>query len=269
MSDTFDSKTALTTIKRFITGSLLKSGLEGYVIGLSGGIDSALSASLAVEAVGKEKVFGVLMPYRTSSEDSLTDALDLVRQLGIDYRKVDISAMVDAYFAGMEKPSEVRMGNKMARERMSILFDVAHNMNRLVLGTGNRTEICLGYTTWYGDSACSVNPIGELYKTEVRQMAEIIGVPESIRTKAPSADLWAGQTDEDEIGITYDKMDRLLNRLVDDGEKSMSKLETEGFDITDISRVVSLLTRYSFKRRLPDVAPLGRVAVPDSIQLEV
>ncbi len=268
VNNTFDAKTALTTIKRFITGSLLRSGLEGYVLGLSGGIDSALSASLAVEAVGKEKVFGILMPYRTSSEDSVTDAMELVMQLGIDHRKVDISPMVDAYFAGMEKPIEVRMGNKMARERMSILFDVAHGMNRLVLGTGNRTEICLGYTTWYGDSACSINPVGELYKTEVRQLAEMLGVPESIRTKAPSADLWAGQTDEDEIGVTYDKIDSLLKRLVDDGEKSMSKLEADGFDGIDISRVVSLLTRYSFKRRLPDIAPLGRVAVPESIQLE-
>ncbi len=267
MDTLFESEKAITIIKRFITGKLLQSGLNGYVIGLSGGIDSALSATLAVEAVGPDKVYALLMPYQSSSRNSVTDAQQLVDKLGIDHRLVDITPMVDAYFAGIEQPGEMRRGNKMARERMSILFDVAHGMNRLVLGTGNRTEICLGYTTWYGDSACSVNPLGELYKTEVRLLGQTLGIPDSILTKPPSADLWEGQTDEGEIGVTYENIDRLLKRLVDDGEKSMSRLEGEGFDRTDISRVVSMLTRTSFKRRLADIAPLGRRPVPDSIQL--
>jgi NAD+ synthase len=268
MSVSFDPEKTITTLKRFITGKLSQSGLEGYVIGLSGGIDSAVSASLAVEAVGKDKVLALLMPYRTSAGNSLTDALELVTSLGIDHRQVDITPMVDAYYANIENPGPIRMGNKMARERMSILFDVAHETNRLVLGTGNRTEIALGYTTWYGDAACSIDPLGELYKTEVRRVAEVLGVPETIRTKPPSADLWQGQTDEGEIGVTYEKIDQLLTRLIDDGEKSMSRLESEGFDKSDISRVVSLLTRFSFKRHLPEIAPLGRNSVPDSIQLE-
>jgi len=267
MDKLFEPEKAITSIKRFITDKLLQSGLNGYVIGLSGGIDSALSAALAVEAVGPDKVYALFMPYRTSSRDSIADAQKLVQKLSIGYRLVDISPMVDAYFTGIEQPGEIRKGNKMARERMSILFDVAQEMNRLVLGTGNRTEICLGYTTWYGDAACSVNPLGELYKTEVRRLATALAIPQSIVSKPPSADLWAGQTDEGEIGTTYEIMDRLLARLVDDGERSMSELESEGFDRADISRVVSLLTRYSFKRHMPQVAPLGRTPIPDSIQL--
>ena len=268
MNTKFDTSKAITTIKRFITGKLHLSGLGGFVVGLSGGIDSALSVSLAVEAIGKDKVMAVLMPYRLSSESSVTDAMALVNQLDINFRKIDISPMVDAYFDTIDKASEIRRGNKMARERMAILFDIAYETNRLVLGTGNRTEICLGYTTWYGDAACSINPIGELYKTEVRALAAELGIPESIISKPPSADLWVGQTDEGEIGLTYERMDRLLKRLVDDGENSMSKLESEGFESTEISRVASLLTRYSFKRHTPDIAPLGRTPIPDHIQLE-
>jgi NAD+ synthase len=268
MNYSFDAKEAAITIKRFITGKLNLSGLDGFVVGLSGGIDSALSATLAVGAVGPEKVLAVLMPYRTSSENSVVDALELVKKLGIASRKVDISPMVDAYYETVDRADEIRRGNKMARERMSILFDIAHEMNRLVLGTGNRTEICLGYTTWFGDAACSINPIGELYKTEVRRLSAELGVPESIISKPPSADLWIGQTDEQEIGLTYERMDKLLGRLIDDGEKSMSKLESEGFETAEISRVVSLLTRYAFKRHTPEIAPIGRTAVPDQIQLE-
>ena len=193
----------------------------------------------------------------------------LIEKLSIEYRKVDISAMVDAYFDRIGQANEIRRGNKMARERMSILFDAAHEMNRLVLGTGNRTEICLGYTTWYGDAACSVNPIGELYKTEVRLLAAELGIPQTIITKPPSADLWEGQTDEGEIGVTYEKLDRLLVRLVDDGEKSLARLRSEGFEKADITRVVSLLTKFSFKRHVPEIAPLGRAPVPDHIRLEV
>ena len=267
MPKRFDIDKALSTAKRFIAGKLLQSGMKGYVIGLSGGIDSSVSAALAVEAVGEEKVLGVLMPYRTSSESSITEAIALVQKLGIEYRRVDITPMIDAYFPKITDATRVRAGNKMARERMAILFDIAQELDRLVLGTGNRTEICLGYTTWYGDSACSMNPIGEFYKTEIRQVAMALGIPDAIITKIPSAELWVGQTDEGEIGVQYDDIDRLLRRLVDDGVFSMSQLEKEGLTATDISRVVSLLNRNEFKRRLPDVAPLGRTPIPDHIEL--
>lgn len=267
MTEKFDIDKAITTIKRFISGKLLQSGMKGYVVGLSGGIDSSVSATLSVEAVGKEKVLAVLMPYRTSSESSISDALTLAAKLGVEHRRVDITPMLDAYFPHIDETNRLRSGNKMARERMAILFDIAQELDRLVLGTGNRTEMCLGYTTWYGDSACSVNPIGELYKTEIRQIATALDIPDTIIKKIPSAELWLGQTDEGEIGVQYVEIDRLLRRLIDDGVTSMSQLENEGFSATDISRVVSLVNRNSFKRRLPDIAPLGRASIPDYIEL--
>lgn len=267
MVSKLDLDNAIVVIKRFLTGKLLQSGLDGYVIGLSGGIDSALSATLAVEAVGKEKVFGIMMPYKTSSENSQTDAMELINKLGIEYKTVDISPMIDAYYKKIEDSMRLRAGNKMARERMSILFDHALEMKRMVLGTGNRTEIALGYTTWYGDSACSLNPIGQLYKTEVRQMSKILGVPDSIINKPPSADLWIGQTDENEIGVSYNKIDNLLKMIIDDGIHNMDEIKEAGFETTDISRVISLMNLNAFKRKLPDIAPLEREDIPDNIQL--
>jgi NAD+ synthase len=237
-------------------------------VGLSGGIDSALSTALAVRAVGKEKVLAVLMPYRTSSEASVEDARTLVSQLDIDHRIVEITPMVDAYFGKTEEADRIRAGNKMARERMSILFDIAHEKSALVLGTGNRTESCLGYTTLYGDSACSINPIGELYKTEVRLLAAELDIPRAIIDKAPSADLWTDQTDEGEIGVTYEQIDRILQLIVDDGIVSMAALEKQGLEATDVSRVVSMMNRNAFKRELPPVAPLDRRPVPNDVILE-
>jgi NAD+ synthase len=265
---TFDSNQALSTIKRFIAGKLLQSGHSGYVVGISGGIDSALAATLAKEAVGSEAVLGLLMPYQSSTPASVTDAIELAEWLGIEYRQIDISPMINAYYQEITEDMRLRAGNKMARERMSLLFDVAHETGKLVLGTGNRTEISLGYTTWFGDAACSINPIGELYKTEVRNLSRELGIPASILEKTPSADLWPGQTDEAEIGVRYEQIDKLLVQLVDNGVSSMETLQGLGFDSTDISRVVSLINRHGFKRRMPDIAPLGRTAIPSQIDLE-
>ncbi len=268
MPNDFDANQAITTIKQFITGSLLRSGLDGFVIGISGGVDSAVSASLAVEAAGKDKVLGLMLPYRTSSDSSITDALALIEKLGIEHRKIDISPMVDAYFPTIDDSNRLRAGNKMARERMSIVFDVAAETGRLVLGSGNRTEICLGYTTWYGDSACSINPNGDLYKREIKLLAAALGVPDSIISKAPSADLWQGQTDEGEIGVTYERIDQLLELIIDSGETSMPALISAGFDQREISRVVSLINLNSFKRKMPPIAPMGRKEVPELISLK-
>ncbi len=267
MSYHFDSEKAITSIKEFIRSSLADSGLDGYVIGLSGGIDSALSASLAVAAVGREKILGVMMPYRTSADNSRADALELIGKLGLEYRSVDISPMIDAYYDRIEDALRVRAGNKMARERMSILFDLAHQTHRLVLGTGNRTEFCLGYTTLFGDAACSVNPIGELYKTEVRILARELGVPVSILNKPPTADLWASQTDEGEIGVSYEEIDAILQKIVDEKVTSRNDLELAGLNLDSVNRVVALLTRNAFKRALPPVGSLGRGPVPASIAL--
>ena len=267
MNKTIDPESAITSVSKFLDDKLQNSGLSGYVIGLSGGIDSALSATLAVKAVGAAKVYGVLMPYKTSSAESRKDAAEVAEWLGIQHRVVDISPMIDAYYPEITNNMRVRAGNKMARERMSILFDVAHEMKRMVLGTGNRTEIALGYTTWYGDAACSLNPVGELYKTEVRLLAKHLGLPQSVQHKKPSADLWVGQTDEGEIGVTYDEIDRLLERILDDSERSEAALAKEGFARKDIERVISLINGNAFKRNTPDIASLGKKPVPDSIQL--
>lgn len=268
MSKEFNPEDALTTAKRFLTGKLLASGLNGYVIGLSGGIDSAVAAALAVGAVGAGKVFGVMMPYESSSAASIDDATDLATRLSIEYRAVDISPMINAYYPEITDQLLLRAGNKMARERMSILFDIAAEKNSLVLGTGNRSEIALGYTTWHGDSACSVNPIGELYKSEVNQLARLLEIPDSILSKAPSADLWVDQTDEKEIGVRYKIIDGLLELIIDQGETSMASLVSQGFDQADISRVVSLVNSNYFKRTLPAVAPLGKTPIPDHIELK-
>ncbi|MFH2048942.1 MAG: NAD+ synthase [bacterium] len=268
MSKNIDLNNTIAKIKDFISLSLKKSGLNGYVIGLSGGIDSALSASLAIEAVGKDKVFGLIMPYRTSSDNSEKDAMALIEKTGIEYQKIEISPMIDAYYNRIDEHNRLRAGNKMARERMSVLFDVAHEKNLMVLGTGNRTEICLGYTTWYGDSACSINPIGELYKTEVRQIARILGVPDQIIIKAPSADLWAGQTDEGEIGVLYEMIDLILGSIIDDGITSRKELKDLCYSENDIKQVVKLLNKNAFKRSLPEIADLGRNIIPPSITLK-
>ena len=182
------------------------------MLGLSGGIDSALVACLVAEAIGARQTLCVLMPYRTSSPDSRGDAETLVDQLGCASELVDISSIVDSYFGAGDRrdASALRRGNAMARARMIVLYDHSVTWGGLVVGTGNKTETLIGYTTLFGDSACAFNPIGDLYKTQVRQLALAVGVPEAIIRKAPSADLWPGQTDEVEVGFSYAQVDRIL-----------------------------------------------------------
>jgi len=187
--------------------------------------------------------------------------------LGIKTEKVEISPMINAYFKNMTEVNKVQAGNKMARERMSILFDKAFEQKRLVLGTSNRTEICLGYGTWYGDVACSVNPLGMLYKTQVRALAKYYQLPESIISKRPSADLWPGQTDEDELGLEYEKVDRLLYSMIEDGIVKRSELNEAGFENEFIDRAIFLLNSSYFKRHLPQIADLGLKNIPDKISL--
>jgi NAD+ synthase len=262
-----DESAVAEKLEVFTADKLRQSGLDGYVIGLSGGVDSALSASVAARSVGPEKVLGLMMPYSRSSRASISDAEGLAAKLGIKSENIDISPMIDAYYGQIENIDQIRSGNKMARERMSILFDRAYQMNRLVLGTSNRTEICLGYGTWYGDVACSINPIGMLYKTQVRQMAAYYDVPNTILNKTPSADLWPGQTDEAELGLEYEKVDRLLFMMIDRDVRSRAELNQAGFEDTFIDRAASLLNKFYFKRHLPEIADLGLKPVPDRIEI--
>jgi len=254
-------------LEKFLIDKLKISGMTGYVLGLSGGVDSSLAAAIATRAVGKENVLGVMMPYKLSSPESVSDAIEVSDYFGFQAIKIDISPMINAYFMDIKAVDKVRSGNKMARERMSILFDKAYQYKYLVCGTSNRTEICLGYGTWYGDVACSVNPIGMLYKTQVRQMSAYYGVPDSVLKKKPSADLWPGQTDEDELGLEYDKVDKLLYMIIEQSITDRDKLNEAGFDNDFIDRAIGILNKFYFKRHLPEIADLGLNRIPDKINL--
>ena len=240
----------------FLRDEVRKVGLERVVVGLSGGVDSALAAYLAAEALGADNVLAVRMPYRTSSPESLADAARVIDALGLASLTIDITAQVDAYFSAFPDADPRRRGNKMARERMTILYDHSARWHALVLGTSNKTELLLGYGTLHGDMASAVNPLGDLYKTQVWRLAEAVGVPESVVRKQPSADLFEGQTDETDLGFTYAEVDRLLYRMVDE-RHSDAELEAEGFAPAFIRKVSELVRNSQFKRRLPVIAKVS------------
>ena len=240
----------------FIRAEVHKSGLRRAVLGLSGGVDSSLVAFLAASALGPENVNGFILPYRTSSPDSIADAKRVARQTGIRAEQIDITPQVDAYFERFPTASPLRRGNKMARERMSILYDHSAVLGALVLGTSNKTELFLGYGTIHGDLASAINPIGDLYKTQVWALSRTVGVPARIVAKHPSADLWAGQTDEQELGFTYADVDELLHFMVERRYRH-DELVALGFDPRFVTRVEELVTRSQYKRRMPLIAKVS------------
>jgi NAD+ synthase len=251
---------AEAVLTSFIRDAVETSGTQGVVVGLSGGVDSSLSAALAARALGPERVHGFLLPYRTSSPESERDARAVAGHLGIPHRVIDISPMVDAYFAiEADAPAE-RRGNKMARERMTILFDQAKKLDALVLGTSNKTEILLGYSTVFGDNASSLNPLGDLYKCQIWQLSRHLGLPSEVIDKAPSADLWPGQTDEGELGFSYGTADEVLYLLFDLGLRP-EEVAARGYEERVVRRIVSLEQRFRFKRRLMLIARLSGSAV--------
>jgi NAD+ synthase len=196
------------------------------------------------------------MPYRTSSPDSLEHAALVIGQTGVRELTVPITPMAEPILAAIPADQSVRRGNVLARLRMIVLYDRSAEFEGLVVGTGNKTEILLGYTTLYGDSACALNPLGDLYKTQVRQLARAVGVPEAIVAKPPSADLWSGQTDEGELGFTYERVDRLLLLLVD-GRHSPESCVEAGFDRAFVQAVLERIRRNQFKRLQPPIAKLS------------
>ena len=232
------------------------AGFARGVLGLSGGVDSAVAAYLAAEALGPDNVHTVLMPYRTSSPESRSDAEEVVRLLGVRSEVVDISPMVDPFLASAKIADNVRAGNIMARQRMIVLYDISQRERALVVGTGNKTEILLGYGTLFGDMACAINPLGDLYKSQVWQLAEHLGVPRRIIEKRPSADLWVGQTDEGELGFSYSRVDQLLYMMVDE-RRSDAELAARGFEPEFVGRVKTLIMRNQFKRRPPLIAKVS------------
>lgn len=252
-----DGAAARRIIGEFIRGHLQQAGFERVVLGLSGGIDSALVAFLVAEAIGADKLLCLLLPYRTSSPASRTDAEAVIEQLGCASRIVDISPIIEGYFGSLTDTdvSHLRRGNFAARARMAVLYDHSVIWRGLVAGTGNKTEALLGYTTIYGDNASAFNPIGDLYKSQVRQLAAEMRVPAAVLRKEPTADLWQGQTDEQELGFSYAELDRLLYWLVD-RRRTEDELVAMGFAREAIVRVQRLIAASEFKRQTPPVAKL-------------
>jgi len=240
----------------FIKSEITRIGMSRAVIGLSGGIDSALSLALAVDALGKDNVLAVRMPYKASSKDSLDHAQLLIDQLGVPSKTIEITDMVEPLFKLNPEMSKLRKGNIMARERMIVIYDQSEVFKGLVVGTSNKTEILLGYSTLFGDSANALNPIGDLYKTQVRQLSRAMNIPSPIVDKPPSADLWEDQTDEGELGFTYSEADRLLYLLVDQRYSPQEAIEA-GFDEKFVNAVTTRIRRNQFKRMLPPIAKIS------------
>jgi NAD+ synthase len=240
----------------FIRNETRKFGFNRVVLGLSGGIDSALAATLAAEALGPENVLGLILPYKTSSPESEGHARLLIEQLGLAHDKIDITPMAEPLFGHYGEMSNLRRGNVLARLRMVAVFDRSSEEKALVLGTSNKTEYLLGYTTWYGDSAASIQPLGDLYKTQVRALSRFVGVPAPILEKKPSADLWPGQTDEAEMGLQYDLVDQALYLLVDE-RLDPERVISMGFDKALVERVVKTVRNMQFKRMTAIIAKVG------------
>ncbi|HSG45472.1 MAG TPA: NAD+ synthase [Anaerolineales bacterium] len=255
-----NTSVARIILTRFIKSEVTRVGYNRAVIGLSGGIDSALSCVLAVEALGRENVLAVRMPYKTSSPESLTHAQLLIEQLEIPSTTIEITNMVNPLFALDANITKLRKGNIMARERMIILYDQSEVFKGLVIGTSNKTEILLGYSTQSGDAASAINPIGDLYKTQVRQLASALNIPSEIGDKAPSADLWEGQTDEGELGFAYEDADELLYLLIDQRYSPQECVDL-GFDADFVDTVVTRIRRTQYKRMQPPIAKLSNRTV--------
>jgi NAD+ synthase len=232
-----------------------KAGFSRAVLGLSGGVDSAVVAFLAVKALGKENLICVKMPYKTSVKSSVDDADRILDMLDVRAKTVDISPAVDAFSASLNNVSPARRGNIMARARMTVLFDTSAELEALVLGTSNKTERLLGYGTLHGDLASIVNPLGDLYKTQVWAIAKYLGVPEEVINKAPSADLIEGQTDEKDFGFTYRQADDVLDAIVDE-KRSMLDTVNLGYTMDHIQEVLDRMERNKYKGEVPYIFDL-------------
>ena len=257
---TINSEVVQQILVGFIRSEISRAGFTRAVVNLSGGLDSSLACYLATEAMGAENVLALRLPYKSSAPESLDHAQLVIEALGVQSLTIPITDMADALIQHFPDISRVRQGNIMARLRMIVLYDQTEVFHGLAVGTGNKTEILLGYTTLYGDSACAINPLGDLYKTQIRQLAREIGIPAAIIDKPPTADLWLGQTDEGELGFTYDEMDQLLFLLVDQRYKPEECVQA-GFSESFVKAVMDKVRRNHFKRVMPPIAKLSNRTV--------
>ncbi|MEO8274781.1 MAG: NAD+ synthase [Thermoanaerobaculia bacterium] len=252
---------AIATLADFLRDGVENAAASGLVLGLSGGIDSALAAGLAARALGADRVHAYFLPYRASNPQSAVDAAAVAARFGLALRTLDITAQIDAYFSGEEASADrLRRGNKMARERMSILFDQSKRLGALVCGTSNKSEILLGYSTVFGDNASSLNPIGDLYKQQVRELSLHLAIPDAVLAKRPSADLWPGQVSEDELGFDYSMADEILYLMFDQG-LTAEEVVDRGYPETVVDRIVHLERANRFKRRMMLIARLSGSAI--------
>lgn len=237
----------------FLKTEVKKAGLENVIVGISGGLDSAIVAILCKEAFG-DNMRGVLMPSHYSSDHSIDHAKELCEKFDIEYEIIPIAPMVESYEIHMEH-DKLRIGNFSARMRMSVLYDQSAKYNALVVGTSNKSEILLGYGTIYGDVACAINPIGEMYKSYEYDFGRYLGVPDSILGKKPSADLWEGQSDEDELGYSYPVMDEVLKMIADE-KLSRDEILERGVEEKLYEMLIHRIKSNEFKGKLPTIAKI-------------
>ena len=242
-------------IVSFIKNFIYKNNFKKGVVGVSGGLDSAVTLYLVQKALESKNTFALLMPYKLSSKDSTEHAKLICEKLKVKYKIIEISESVDAYFNKCPTDSKTLVGNKCARERMSILYDFSSRERALVVGTSNKSELLIGYSTLYGDSAAAMLPIGDLYKTEIFAFASYLKIPKCIIDKKPSADLWKNQTDEGEIGITYKELDEILYNLVDLRKRDI-EIEKKGYSQKNINKIKNMIINSQYKRTMPSIAKL-------------
>jgi len=250
-----DSERVKEKIVEFIQKQVKEAGLSKAVVGLSGGLDSSVVAYLAKEVLGAENVYGIVLPSKTTSKEDVEDAKEIIKTLGINPVEIDIAPVVDSLLTSLKDTDKIRKGNIMARTRMIALYDQAAKYKALVLGTSNKTELLLGYFTKYGDGGVDLEPLGDLYKTQVRQLAKDLGVPEKVSKKAPTAGLWPGQTDEGELGFTYEEVDKLLCHMFDE-KKNDEELIKLGFKKEFIEKIRDKIKNTEHKRK---PAPIARL----------
>jgi len=251
-----DYKSIAGYLSEELSVAIKKKRFSNAVIGISGGLDSSVTLALLADALDRENIYAYFLPYRSSNPESRSDAQLICDGLDIELITRDITEQIDIYFADEESPSKLRIGNKCARERMAVLYDMASKYNALVIGTSNRSEIIMGYGTLFGDLACAINPLGNLFKSQVRKLADSMGLPEKIVGKVPTADLWEGQTDEGEMGVSYRTIDR-FSYLYFDMEMSVEEIAETGIEEEKINKIIKAYRKNSFKGEMPYIIPLN------------